>query len=314
MSAIETVALTRRFGPLKAVDRLELIVDSGAIYGLIGLNGAGKTTTMRILATLLEPSAGEARIAGHNVARDPRGARRLLGYMPDFFGAYGDMKVSEYLEFFGLAYGLRGRKRRALVLDLLDLVDLGDRSDSFVDSLSRGMKQRLALARALLHDPPVLLLDEPASGLDPRGRREMRELLRELGTMGKTILISSHILSELSDICTHVGIMDRGRLALSGTVSDVLARLPRRREVVLRSPDLAAARAVLSGSGWLKLRSEEDAAEIVFDHPGDEAKLSETLTRLIEAGISVYYFGERPPELEDAFLGATARGLESALA
>jgi ABC-2 type transport system ATP-binding protein len=245
------------------------------------------------------------------VTRNPRAARRALGYMPDFFGVYGDMKVWEYLDFFGLSYGLGARKRKALIGDLLDLVDLADRSGSYVDTLSRGMKQRLALARTLIHDPPVLLLDEPASGLDPRGRLEMRELLRELRAMGKTILISSHILSELADVCTHVGIMDRGRIVLSGTVAEVLRRLPRQRRVVLRTPEPERAREALAGVPGLRLLEEATDHEVVFEHPGDEADLGRLLARLVEGGLPVYGFGEKPPELEDVFLGATAEGLSS---
>jgi len=209
---IELHGLTKRYGNLTAVDDLTLTIEEGAVFGFIGPNGAGKTTTMRILTTLLRPTSGTARIAGHSVTDDPRAVRRAIGYMPDFFGVYEDMKVWEYLDFFAACYDIPAARRAGMIDDLLALVDLGPKRDAFVDTLSRGMKQRLCLARTLTHDPRVLILDEPASGLDPRARIEMRELLRALQDMGKTIFFSSHILSEVADICTSIGIIEHGRL------------------------------------------------------------------------------------------------------
>ncbi|MCP4590072.1 MAG: ABC transporter ATP-binding protein, partial [bacterium] len=188
---IKTRGLTKRYGKLTALKALNLTVEAGAVFGFVGPNGAGKTTTMRILATLLRPTAGEAWVAGHSVHKERRGVRRAIGYMPDFFGVYGDMKVWEYLDFFAACYEIPPETRTRLTGDLLELVDLAHRRDDYVDALSRGMKQRLCLARSLAHDPQVLILDEPASGLDPRARVEIRELLRELQGMGKTILVSS---------------------------------------------------------------------------------------------------------------------------
>ncbi len=222
---IETKNLTKNFGNLTAVDDLNLTIQDGDIFGFIGPNGAGKTTTMRILVTLLEPTRGKAFINGLDVSRHGKKVRRLVGYMPDFMGVYDDLKVFEYLEFFAAAFGIERKKRKSIVEGVLELTDLQSKRSVTVDSLSRGMQQRLGLARVLIHDPKVLILDEPASGLDPRARIEIRELLRELKRMGKTIMISSHILSELEEICDHIGIIEHGRLVFSGTLGEILSRL-----------------------------------------------------------------------------------------
>src|SRR5213075_966636 len=219
---IETRDLTKMYGDLYALNRLTLKLEKGDVYGFIGPNGAGKTTTMRILATLLNPSWGDASVCGHSIYNGAKEIRRLIGYMPDFFGVYDDMKVIEYLEFFAAAYRIKGPARRKICDDVLALVDLGYKREAFVTSLSRGMTQRLGLARVLLHDPQVLLLDEPASGLDPRARIEIRALLKELRSMGKTILVSSHILPELADICNKIGIIERGQLLFDGDVATAL--------------------------------------------------------------------------------------------
>jgi ABC-2 type transport system ATP-binding protein len=224
VAMIETVNLTKRYGDLVALDQLNLSLEEGDCFGFIGPNGAGKTTTIKILATLLKPTSGQAQIAGLTVGYQNRQIRPLIGYVPDFMGAYDDMVVTEYLEFFSAAYGIHGEQRRRVVNDVLELTDLGYKATAEVNSLSRGMQQRLSVARVLLHDPKVLLMDEPASGLDPRARVEMRELLRELKKMGKTIVISSHILHELAELCNVVGIVERGKLLFSGTVGDVLRR------------------------------------------------------------------------------------------
>ncbi len=222
---IETKNLTKKYGNLTAVDDLNLTVKDGDIFGFIGPNGAGKTTTMRILVTLLEPTRGQASVNGLDVRRHGKKVRRLVGYMPDFMGVYDDLKVFEYLEFFAAAFGIERRKRKSIVEGVLELTDLQSKQSAAVDSLSRGMQQRLGLARVLIHDPKVLILDEPASGLDPRARIEIRELLRELKRMGKTIMISSHILSELEEICDHVGIIEHGHMVFSGTLEEILPRL-----------------------------------------------------------------------------------------
>src|SRR5437870_2879957 len=225
---IETHDLTKMYGDLYALDRLTLKLERGDVYGFIGPNGAGKTTTMRILATLLNPSWGEASVCGYSIYNGAQDIRRLIGYMPDFFGVYDDMKVIEYLEFFAAAYRIKGPERRKKCEQVLELVDLGYKRDALVTSLSRGMTQRLGLARVLLHEPQVLLLDEPASGLDPRARIEMRELLKELRNMGKTILVSSHILPELADICNKIGIIERGQLLFDGDVQTAIRQVRQR--------------------------------------------------------------------------------------
>jgi ABC-2 type transport system ATP-binding protein len=224
MNVIKTVNLTKRYGTLVALSNLNLEIDEGDCFGFIGPNGAGKTTTIKILATLLQPTWGEARICDFVVGYQSRQIRPLIGYVPDYFGAYEDMVVQEYLEFFAAAYNINGPARTKIVNDVLELTDLGYKRDSLVDGLSRGMKQRLSIARVLVHDPKLLLLDEPAGNLDPRARIEMRELLKELRRMGKTILISSHILPELADLCNKVGIIERGELLYSGPVADILKR------------------------------------------------------------------------------------------
>ena len=239
---IETKNLTKNYGELVAVSDLNLNIEEGDIFGFIGPNGAGKTTTMRILVTLLEPTRGQAFVNGLDVAKHGKEVRRLVGYMPDFMGVYDDLKVFEYLEFFAAAFGIERKKRKSVVDGVLELMDLQSKNNVTVDSLSRGMQQRLGLARVLIHDPKVLILDEPASGLDPRARIEIRELLRELKRMGKTIMISSHILSELEEICDHIGIIERGRLVFSGTLEEIRSRLGIQSKVrikVVGNPDKA---------------------------------------------------------------------------
>src|SRR5579859_2661478 len=222
---IETRDLTKMYGELYALNRLTLKLERGDVYGFIGPNGAGKTTTMRILATLLNPTWGEASVCGYSIYHNAKEIRRLMGYMPDFFGLYDHMKVIEYLEFFAAAYRIKGPERRKKCDQVLDLVDLGYKRDALVTSLSRGMTQRLGLARVLLHEPQVLLLDEPASGLDPRARIEIRGLLKELRNMGKTILVSSHILPELADICNKIGIIEKGQLLFDGDVQSAIRQV-----------------------------------------------------------------------------------------
>src|SRR5947208_10723496 len=225
---IETRDLTKMYGDLYALNRLTLKLDKGDVYGFIGPNGSGKTTTMRILATLLQPTWGEATVCGYSIYNNAKEIRRAIGFMPDFFGVYDDMKVIEYLEFFAAAYRIKGPERRQKCEQVLELVDLGYKRDALVTSLSRGMNQRLGLARVLLHEPQVLLLDEPASGLDPRARIELRNLLKELRDMGKTILVSSHILPELADICNKIGIIERGKLLFDGDVNTAIRQVQQR--------------------------------------------------------------------------------------
>ncbi len=320
---VETHELTRRYGTNLALDHLNLAIPEGAIFGFIGPNGAGKTTTMRILTTLLLPTSGEAHIAGVSVTREPRAVRRLVGFMPDFFGVYDNMKSWEYLDFFGRSYGIPAQRRQPLIGELLELVDLGHKRDEPVMSLSRGMKQRLSLARAMMHDPRLLILDEPASGLDPRARIELRELLKELRAMGKTIMISSHILTELAEMCTHIGIIERGKLLAAGEVQEILRTMRPHRIIEIRVVSGAArAEAMLRAHpDVLELRregarieSEEEAAPLndetgphtlLADFAGDEHALSNVLAMLIGEGVRISHFAEQSGDLEDVFLHVT---------
>jgi len=304
---IETRGLTKRYGRLTAVEKLNLTVEEGAVFGFVGPNGAGKTTTMRILATLLRPTAGEAWVAGYSVLKKRRDVRRAIGYMPDFFGVYGDMKVWEYLDFFAACYEIPAGTRLRLVDDLLELVDLAHRRDDYVDALSRGMKQRLCLARALAHDPQVLILDEPASGLDPRARVEIRELLRELQAMGKTIFVSSHILSEIEEICTHIGIIEAGRLVAGGTLEEMRQHIQVQRVVTV-----GLVGQIEGAQAWLADQPDVTRAEPVMDKgglrvtfAGDDEALARLLGGLVGAGFPVLNFHEETGDLEDVFMRLT---------
>ena len=306
-AAVETIALRKTYGSLVAIDHLDLRVPAGTIYGLIGPNGAGKTTTFSVLSTLLTPTSGAASIMGHDPVEDPVEVRRVLGYMPDFFGVYDDVKVREYLDFFAAAYRLPASSRRAVVSDLLELVDLSHKAESFVDSLSRGMKQRLGLARALVHDPKVLILDEPASGLDPRARVELRELMLELQRMGKTVLISSHILSELEEVCTYIGILEAGRLLVQGRPSEIAMTGQGGRNFRVRLADPAAgpaAIAALAAHEGVSLPAEAEGA-VTFLLSGDDSAAAAVLADLVGAGLSVVEFREVTTGLEELFMQVT---------
>ena len=303
--AIYTRNLTKRYGSLTALDNLCLELDPGDVYGFIGPNGAGKSTTRKILAGLLAPTAGDARVLGKKVAGNGDFVRRNIGYMPDFIGVYEDLKVSEYLEFFAAAYGLPRRQRKAVVEQVLDLTDLKYKRDAFVDSLSRGMTQRLSLARVLVHDPPVLLLDEPASGLDPRARIEIRELLKELQRLGKTILISSHILSELGEFCNKLGIIERGKLLVSGTIDDLMARARAHPVIavqVVDNPELATT--VLKSDPRVDRVEQRNGQLLVTLH--DPATHHHFLVeRLVAKNIRVHSVTPEQLKLEDVFLRLT---------
>jgi ABC-2 type transport system ATP-binding protein len=306
---VVTRSLVKRYPGTLAVAGMDLTVDQGEIFGLVGPNGAGKSTTLRILATLLTATSGHAEVAGIDVLRNPDAARRVLGFMPDVFGVYDDMKVWEYLDFFARCYGIPGSKRRRMIGDLLDLVDLGDKRNAYVQGLSRGMQQRLCLAHTLVHDPDVLLLDEPASGLDPRARVELRELLRELRALGKTIVISSHILPELEELCTSVAIVDHGRVLAHGKVSDIEKRLrfgAVLRVRVLANEGLEAARDHFAGAPGVASTTILDDGQIEIGFRGDEAESAHLLAAAVSAGIRVTSFARAASDLEELFLQVTA--------
>jgi ABC-2 type transport system ATP-binding protein len=308
---IEIEGLTKKYGALTALHELNLTVPEGAVVGFIGPNGAGKTTTMRILTTLLKPTSGTARVAGYSVTESPHEVRRVIGYMPDFFGVYEDMKVWEYLDFFAACYQIPSATRQTMVDDLLALVDLGHKKDEFVESLSRGMKQRLCLARTLAHDPQLLILDEPASGLDPRARIEIRELLRELKNMGKTIFFSSHILSEVADICSSIAILEAGNLIAYGDMAEMKRRLRTHRLIQVKFiGEAAPLQAALLAEP--QVQAVALAAELSlppdmlrFDFAGDDEELSRLLGRLIQQGLPIVTFSEEAGNLEDLFLQVT---------
>ena len=305
MIAIETRGLTRRFGKMTAVDGLSVEVPAGSLFGLIGPNGAGKTTTLRMLAGLLEPTAGEIVLNGQVANHDWRNLQRQIGYMPDFFGVYEDMLVWEYLDFFGRCHDLPAARRRQVTDELLALVDLSAKRDAYVQTLSRGMRQRLCLAHTLVHDPNVLLLDEPASGLDPRARIEMRELLRELGAMGKTIVVSSHILTELAELCDSVGIIEKGRLVFSGSLEEISRRVQQGRTLRLKVlSDQAEVEAVLGDyRGVGEVYEVNGFLEVEF--VGDDEATAGLLAALVARNIKVLSFSEVASDLEEAFLRLT---------
>ncbi|HEY0493865.1 MAG TPA: ABC transporter ATP-binding protein [Candidatus Dormibacteraeota bacterium] len=298
--------LSKTYGSRKALDHVSFEVPRGEIFGFVGPNGAGKTTTIRILAALLEPTAGQALIDGADVTRQPDLVHERLGYMPDFFGVSDQLTVSEYLHFYAACYRQPKQRRQKIVNDLLELVGLPERRNQAVDTLSRGLKQRLCLARALVHDPAVLLLDEPASGLDPRARVEMREILKTLQGMGKTIVISSHILPELTELCTMVGIIDHGKIRATGPVQEVIQRLTsgRRLRINVLGQREEAIKTLTALSAVRGVETVEGAIEAQFE--GDEAAAAAILQSLIGAGIRVSGFSQMESDLEDAFLKATS--------
>lgn len=308
---VEMSGVTKMYGDVAALAGAELNIREGSITGLIGPNGAGKTTSMEVISTLLERDGGKVSVAGYDPQQEPEAVRQVLGYMPDFFGVYDGLIVREYLDFFAAAHNLRPQSRRSVVADLLSLVDLEQKAEADVNTLSRGMKQRLSLARALVHDPELLVLDEPASGLDPRARVHLRELIAELGRMGKTVLISSHILSELEGVCSHMAIVDNGVVKAQGSIDEIRSALVGHRRVTVRAPagQLVAAEDLL--------RAESDVEDVQVGHDNirfsvadDAPRLAELLRILVAGDIAVWDWRVDSAGLEDLFLQLTEGGRE----
>lgn len=307
---IELTGFGKDYGEFTAVESLDLKIEEGEMFGFIGPNGAGKSTSIRFLATLLRATRGEGTINGYSVTQDPMNVRRSVGYMPDAFGVYDGMKVWEFLDFFAVAYKIGRTQRKQVIRDVLELLDLTYKRDDFVNGLSRGMKQRLCLAKTLVHDPPVLILDEPASGLDPRARVEVKALLKELRRMGKTILISSHILTELADCCTSIGIIERGKLLMHGPIDEVYRRIRGNQVIQARIGNNL-------DKGLSIIRSNPDVRDVQVDGPkitiefaSSDHNPAELLKSLINNEVEVINFGQKDPNLEDVFMMVT-KGLVS---
>ncbi|GIP39639.1 ABC transporter ATP-binding protein [Paenibacillus sp. J31TS4] len=302
---IEIKDLTKRYGSFTAVDSLTMDIAKGTVFGFVGPNGAGKSTTMSILATLLAPTSGSAKVGGFEVTEHPGDVRRLIGYMPDFFGVYDNFKTTEYLDFYGASYGLSRAERKKIIPQLLELVNLSDKAEFYVDSLSRGMKQRLCLARCLVHEPELLILDEPASGMDPRARIEMREILKELKLMGKTIIISSHILPELAEMVDEIGVIEQGRLIAKGRVSDIQQGMRANRVLHIRLLEREdEALAMLAEEPYVSM-SYLDEQGIHLHFGGTDADQAALLGRLIGHGYRVVSYSEAQTNLEDVFMEIT---------
>ncbi|KLT19505.1 ABC transporter ATP-binding protein [Neobacillus vireti] len=308
---IEIIDLTKKYGKFTALDSLNLTIEKGTVFGFVGQNGAGKSTTFSILATLLSPTSGTAYINGHNISKEPKTVRSQIGYMPDFFGVYDQLKAVEYLDFYGASYGISQSERSKLIPQLLELVNLTQKQDSYVDVLSRGMKQRLCLARSLIHDPEVLILDEPASGLDPRARVEMREILKELKNMGKTILISSHILPELAEMCDSIGIIDQGRLVAEGSVNEIQQRLRGEKLIIAklyreldRAVNFFEDQPLVS-----QLAKRDDGESLQFMFKGSVEEQVQMLKNALLHDIPIVSFSEIETNLEDVFMEIT-KGVE----
>jgi ABC-2 type transport system ATP-binding protein len=307
---IELINFTKNYGQFTAVSQLSLKIEAGEMFGFIGPNGAGKSTTIRFLATLLKATQGEGLVNGYSVTREPLAVRRSVGYMPDTFGVYDGMKVWEFLDFFAVAYQIPRARRKHVISDVLELLDLGHKRDDYVNGLSRGMKQRLCLAKTLVHDPPVLILDEPASGLDPRARLEIKALFKELRRMGKTILISSHILTELADCCTSIGIIERGQLLMHGPIDEVYRRIKRNRIVEIRfleKMDVGLS-IIRSLPETLDLQVENHC--VTVELATDDAQIAALLEKMIAEGVRIQSFAQKEPTLEDVFMLVT-KGLVS---
>lgn len=308
---IEIQNLTKKYGSFTALDTLNLTIGKGCVFGFVGQNGAGKSTTFSILATLLSPTSGTAYINGFNITKEPKQVRKQIGYMPDFFGVYDHLKADEYLDFYGASYGIDAKTRQKLIPQLLELVNLSHKQHSYVDVLSRGMKQRLCLARSLIHDPEVLILDEPASGLDPRARVEMREILKELKSMGKTILISSHILPELAEMCDEIGVIDNGKLVAHGSVAEIQKQLQAEKIIIVKV-NQQRDRAITFFEDHPKvsqMEKLEDEYCFQFYFNGNDEEQSQLLRHAILQEIQIVSFKEFETNLEDVFMEIT-KGVE----
>ncbi len=305
MAIVEIRNFSKRYGDFDAVKDFNLDIEEGDIFGFIGPNGAGKTTTIRFLSTLLEPTTGEARICGLDVLKEPLEVRKVIGYMPDMFGVYEGMRVWEYIDFFAAVYGIPKKERKKIIDDVIQLLDLDKKRDTFVEGLSRGMQQRLCLAKTLVHDPKVLILDEPASGLDPRARVFIKELLKALRDMGKTIFISSHILSELADCCNKVGIIEQGVLLAAGGVRDILSQFSEslRLEIEILS-DPGVCENILHTVPEIK-SVEVFGKMFKVEFTGELTSIPEIHKKLTDAGVEVLWFKDTPPDLEDVFMRVT---------
>ncbi|WP_097014258.1 ABC transporter ATP-binding protein [Anaerocolumna aminovalerica] len=297
--------LTKKYGKFTALDNLNLTIDQGQIFGFVGPNGAGKTTTMKIIAGLLRPDSGQVYLDGIEQKEHIKAFKERIGYMPDFFGVYDNLKAKEYMEFYASIYGIEGEQSRKLSLELMDLVGLSDKADSYVDSLSRGMKQRLCLARSLIHNPEFLILDEPASGLDPRARYDMKEIIKELNKRGKTILISSHILPELAQMCTNIGIIENGKMMVTGTVEEIMTTRGMASPLVMRfvNGQEKAIKILKENELVDNITIRDNSVSILFK--GNEEEEAMLLTDMIKNGAYVNYFSREESDLESLFIQIT---------
>ena len=301
----EILELKKSFGKFTALNSLSMNITDNSIFGFVGPNGAGKTTTMKIMAGLLKADSGNIYINGEDVLKNPQKIREKIGYMPDLFGVYDDLKVTEYMDFYAGTYYIPYADRPSLIDSLLEIVDLSDKKDAYVDSLSRGMKQRLCLARSLIHDPNLIILDEPASGLDPRARVEMKEVLKQLKEMGKTIIVSSHILPELAEMCSEIGIIDHGQLVTQGTVNEIMNKIHKNRIVRVKTSSAKDTLIRLLKEQTKVGEITENADNIEFVFNGNDNDLTSILRNIIMNGIPVFSFGEAEGNLEEIFMTVT---------
>lgn len=303
---IEMKQLTKKYGDFTALDSLDLTIGKGVVFGFVGANGAGKSTAFLLLATLLKPTAGDAFVNGHSIVTNPTAVRAAIGYMPDFFGVYDQLKTEEYLEFYGASYGLTEQERAERIAYLLRLVNLEDKRHEYVDLLSRGMKQRLCLARALIHDPQVLILDEPASGLDPRARSDMKDLVHQLKEQGKTVLISSHILPELAEMCDEIGVLDQGKCIARGSVDAIQGQLSGERTLQMKVlQDMEVASKWLLEHPLISAVTPKDHQTLTVQFKGDTREQAVLLQQALAAGLPIYELSEQHEDLEDVYLAIT---------